>query len=126
MHVQHGPHMQQQQQSDLSWRNSSVHNQLISTRIWLSPQIVIVGGGAGGVELCLAMHHSMTHLAGGEPRTGSPTAHLALVSHGPILATMTGYARRAILPIMKVREVVQARQSAFTAMKAGRAIAVNL
>ena len=37
-------------------------------------QVVVVGGGAGGVELTMSMHHYLTQAKPGDEATAEPTS----------------------------------------------------
>ncbi len=63
-----------------------------------APRIVVVGAGAGGIELALAMHHRLHH-------DGSP-ARITVVSDSPaVLASHPAGVRRRIASILEERGI---------------------
>ncbi|GMH45546.1 hypothetical protein BSKO_13503 [Bryopsis sp. KO-2023] len=68
-------------------------------------KVVVVGGGAGGVELALSLQYRLENLRKELGRSENSKAEIKLVTKGSILSTHIPYVRRSFLRICEERGV---------------------
>jgi len=68
-------------------------------------RVVIVGGGAGGAEIALSLHHRLEEERTSRGHHQLPPAEITLVCRGQLLTGHASYARRALIGIMKQKGI---------------------
>ena len=68
-------------------------------------KVVVVGGGAGGVELACSLQYRLKGLVDDEENIENTKFHVALVSKGPILSTSPAAVRSSMLRLLAKRGI---------------------
>jgi selenide, water dikinase len=87
-------------------------------------RIAVVGGGAGGVELVLAVRHRLRTLLADGPCRG-PLPHFALVTRGDLLPDHNAGVRRIFRRILTEREVETQTEAEVVAVEDGRILCAD-
>eukprot|EP00803_Ostreobium_quekettii_P010832 evm.model.scf_150EXC.5 EVM.evm.TU.scf_150EXC.5 scf_150EXC:34661-39636(-) len=87
--------------------------------------IAVVGGGAGGVELALAVRHRLEDMRihAGKPKEAS--AKIRLVTRGKILATHIAYVRRTFLKVLEDKGVALSEDATVERVSEGELLLVD-